>query len=187
MSYSARWNTNGTLQDFVAWDDLRAPATALKVGSTAPSSNTDYGWLEFAHNANAFVFHHFQLPHSWKEGSAIRPHCHWMKTTSAAGEVEWKLEYRWMSLGEVMDTSWTAVSVKTPSVTDGDTAYQQALSSFGSIDCTGKQISDMLVMKLTRLGTGYTGSNHYAAPAALLELDIHFQIDAFGSLQLYQK
>ena len=187
MTYSARWEVNGTLRDFVSWDDLRAPATALKVGSTAPSANTDYGWLEFAHNANAFVFHLFQMPHSWKEGSPIKPHVHWMKTTSAAGNVEWKLEYRWIPIRETMDSSWTAISNETPAVSDGDTQYQHALTPFGSVDCTGKQVSDMILIKLTRLGTGYTGSSHYTAPAALLELDIHYQIDSFGSIAEYSK
>lgn len=173
--------------DQTRWDDLRAPATSLKVGSTAPSSNTTYGWLEFAHNADAFVFVQIQLPHAWREGSELSPHVHWCKTTSAAGEVEWQLEYRWFNLGEVMDSGWTTLSAMTPAVDDGDTQYQQALTSLGTISGEGHQISDMLICKLTRLGTSYSGSSHYGAPAALLEFDIHYQVDSFGSEELFTK
>ena len=187
MAYSARWNTNGTLVDFVGWDDMKAPATSLKVGSTAPSADATNGWLTFAHNADAFVFHQFQLPHAWKEGSFLSPHVHWMKTTSAAGEVEWQFSYKWATIGQVVDTNFTDLTVLTPAVSDGDTAYQHALSAFADIDASGRKISDMLIVKLTRLGSSYSGSNHYTAPAALLEMDIHYQIDSFGSIQEFQK
>ena len=174
----------------IGWDDLRSPATVLKVGSTAPSTNTTYGWLEFAHNQNQYVFTHVQLPHSWRQGTALQPHVHWMKTTSATGEVEWQFLYRWVKIGEVMDASWlpaTGSSVLTPAVSDGNTAYQHALSAFGEIPVDGVQISDMLVCKITRLGSSYSGANHYTAPAALLEFDIHYQIDSFGSNYEYLK
>lgn len=176
-----------TTQYHTSWDDLKAPATSLKVGSTAPSSNTDYGWLEFAHNADAFVFSILQLPHAWKEGSTLKPHVHWMKTTAAAGEVEWQLEYRWVPIGEVMDAAWTTLSVLTPSVSDGNAQYQHALSAFGEIDGTGKTLSDMLICKITRLGSSYSGSSHYEAAAALIEFDIHYEIDSLGSEEEYIK
>lgn len=162
----------------LAWDDLRAP---LKVGSSAPATNTTYGWLEFAHNADNYVFTHIQLPHAWYSGTVLRPHVHWVKTTSAAGEVEWKLEYRWIGIGETMDGSWTPLSSFTPSVSDADTAYHHAITPLGDISSAGKDISDMLILKLTRLGSSYTGANHYGAAAALLEFDIHYLINSFGS------
>lgn len=169
------------------WDDLKAPATALKVGSTAPASNTTYGWLEFAHNADAFVFAYFQLPHHWNPGTTLKPHVHWMKTTSATGEVEWQLDYKWVNIGEVLDTSWTTLSDMTPNISDENTAYHHAITGLGSMSGEGHQISDMLICKLTRLGSSYSGSNHYTAAAALLEFDIHYQIDGWGSRQEYIK
>lgn len=189
MAIAARWRTDGTLIDFLGWEDLRAPASTLKVGSTAPSTNTTYGWLEFAHNADAFVFTQMQLPHSWNIGSVLHPHVHWCKTTSASGEVEWQLEYRWIGIGDVMDNSWTTLSAMTTAdaASDGDTQYQQAITPLGQIATTGKSISDMLICKLTRLGTSYSGSDHYGAAAALLEFDMHYRIDSFGSSQEFIK
>lgn len=178
---------DNTTQYHPAWEDLRAPATSLKVGSTAPSVNTDNGWLEFAHNADAFVFHLFQMPHGWAEQTTLKPHVHWMKTTSAAGEVEWQFSYKWVPIGDVIDTNFTDLTELTPAVSDGDTAYQHALTAFSDIDATGKTLSDMLVVRLTRLGSSYSGANHYTAAAALLEMDIHYLVDTQGSEELYTK
>ena len=178
------------LQDFwlkESWDDLRAPATSLKTGGTPPTVNTTFGWLEFAHNQDEFVFQFFQLPHSWKVGTVLKPHVHWMKTTTASGEVEWQFQYRWLKTGEVLDAAWTTLSSLTPVVSDGGTQYQSAITSFGDITTDGIDISDMLICKLTRLGSSYSGASHYAAAAALVELDIHFMRDGFGSPQVYRK
>ncbi len=162
------------------WDDLRAPASNLKAGLTSPTQNNTYGWLEFAHNRDEFAFTQFQLPHHWSPGTLLKPHVHWMKTTSAVGEVEWELSYRWAKIGEVMDAAWTVLADFTPDVSDGDTQYQHALTSLGEITTDGIQLSDMLICKLTRLGTSYSGANHYTAPAALLEFDIHYKRSSMG-------
>ena len=99
-----------------------------------------------------------------------------MKTTSATGEVEWQLDYRWAKIGEAMDGSWTTLSDMTPDVSDADTVHTHALTALGTI-ATGDtvDVSDMLICKVTRLGSSYSGSNHYTAAAALLEFDIHYQ------------
>ena len=169
------------------YEDLRFPANNLTVGSSAPTVNTTYGWFEFQGNPtyNDYVFCQVQLPHAWREGSTLHPHVHWMKTTSAAGVVNWQLDYRWVKLGDVLDASWTTLSSETPSVSDGDTQYQHALTSLGEIVLDGtEQISDMLVCKLSRVAP--TGSS-YTPDAALLEFDIHYEVDSFGSEQLFKK
>ena len=175
-----------TDSEFV-WDDMKAPAAVLRVGSVSPSLNATYGWYEFSHNQDEYVFLQFQMPHDWALGTDLKPHVHWMKTTSAAGEVEWQLDYRWAKLGQVMDASWTTLSDMTPDVDDNDTQYSHALTGLGTIS-TGSTvgISDILVCKLTRLGTSYSGSSHYAATAAFYSFDIHYQRD-IGSEQEFVK
>lgn len=175
-----------TDSEFV-WDDMKAPAAILRAGAVAPTLNTTYGWYEFAHNQDEYVFFQFQLPHDWALGTDLKPHVHWMKTTSAAGEVEWQLDYRWAKIGQVMDAAWTTLSDMTPDVDDNDTQYSHALTGLGTI-ATGStvDISDMLICKLTRLGSSYSGASHYTAAAALLEFDIHYQRD-IGSVQEYIK
>lgn len=160
------------------WEDLRFPATAINPPGQAsdPDIDTTYGFFLFA--LNELIFLQVQLPHAWKVGSTIRPHVHWMKTTAAAGLVNWQLDYRWAKIGEVMDGSWTTLSSETPSVSDGDTQYQHAITELGDISDSSGDISDMLVMKLTRVAAS---ANEYGTDAALLEFDIHYEVDNVGS------
>ena len=173
--------------EIIRYEDLRFPATNLTLGASAPTVNGTYGWYEFQGNPTYgdYVFAQVQLPHAWREGSALYPHVHWAKTTSAAGVVNWQLDYRWVKLGEVLDASWTTLASETPSVSDGNTQYQHALTSLGEITLDGtEQISDMLICKLSRIAPSGTD---YAPAAVLLEFDIHYEVDSFGSEFLYTK
>ena len=160
------------------WDDLRFPAGNLKNGSSGvPAWNNTYGLQTFG--VGDYVFATVQLPHAWKVGTELRPHIHWCKTTSAAGTVRWELEYRWGKIGEVIDAAWTTLSNETPTVSDGDTAWQHALTPWDAITPPFDiQISDMLLCKLERVVEVGSG---YGPDVALLEFDIHYQIDSLGS------
>lgn len=166
------------------WDDLRFPAANLKNGSSGvPTWNNTYGLQEFS--IGDYLFCQVQLPHAWMKGTDLQPHFHWMKITSAPNLVAWQLEYRWIKIGDVMDGSWTTLSDETPDVSDGDTAWQHALTAVGAIPVDSTvELSDMLVCKLSRVATA--GAS-YGARAALLEFDVHYQIDSFGSRQEYIK
>lgn len=180
---------DNTSQYHASWDDLKAPATSLKAGNVSPTTNTTFGWLEFAHNSDEFVFSILQLPHKWKEGSTLKPHLHWMKTTAAEGLVEWQLEYRWSAITEVLDADWTTLASSTPATADDNLQYQHIITPFGEINAEGKTLSDMLICKITRLGTSYSGAGatHYTAAAALIEFDIHYEIDSLGSEEEFTK
>ena len=171
----------------VEWEDLRFPATAINPPGQAsdPDVDTTYGTLLFAASGTEMIFVLAQLPHSWQEGSDLHPHIHWAKTTSASGNVMWELQYRWSKIGEVMDSSWTTLTKATTTVSDGDTAEQHAITAFDAISGTGCSVSDMLVMKVSRLGDD--AADTYGADARLLEFDIHLQIDSRGSLAEYTK
>lgn len=166
------------------WDDLRFPSADLKSGTSGvPSWNNTYGLQEF--DVGDYLFATVQLPHGWKEPSDMEPHIHWMKITSAAGNVNWQIEYRWIKIGEVMDGSWTTLSSETPYVSDGDTAWQHALTPLGTMTVDGsEQISDMLQIKVSRVAAAGT---EYGTRAALLEFDIHLQLDSHGSVKEYIK
>ena len=177
----------GTLTD--AYDDLRFPATAVNPPGAASDPDWDTttpGWL-FDASSTEIIHLIAQLPHQWHVGTDLEPHVHWMKTTSADGNVYWRLEYKWAGIGEVLDTNWTTVNVTTTvaGTPDNDTANEHLISSFGSIDTTGKGISDILLMKLSRIGGD--GSDTYGADARFLEFDIHYAIDGFGSDGVYTK
>ena len=183
-SRTKMWNI---LEDVTTprWDDLRFPVANLKTGSAGvPSWNNTYGVYEFL--INEYLFCQVQLPHAWEVGSILKPHIHWAKTTSDTGLVKWQMDYRWAKIGEVIDSSWTTIAAEIPAVSDNDTAWTQALTAFPEIATPSDiQISDMLLCKISRetpAGASY-GSN----PAALLEFDIHYKIDSFGSTLEYIK
>jgi len=173
--------------DTPQWEDLRFPAASINpTGVTgAAGRDADFGWLTFAYNTTQVAAVQIQLPHSWKEGSTLRPHVHWMKTTSASGGVYWQLEYRWVGIGDVMAGSWTTIGSSTPATSDSDTQYKHAITELGSITAVGKTVSDMLVAKLSRVHDN--AADTYGAAVALLEFDIHYHVDSFGSNYEYYK
>ena len=157
------------------WDDMKFPASAVNPPGLAsdPDFDTTYGGWLFAASGQELLFLQGQLPHKWLVNSVLHPHVHWQKTTSAGGNVVWQLEYRWARIGYTMDASWTTLSADTPAggTPDNDTANQHLITSLGEIDASGKDISDMLIMKLSRLGSD--GDDTYGADCRLLEYDIH--------------
>lgn len=169
------------------WDDLRFPATAVNPPGQAsdPDFDTTNGGYLFATGSTETIFLIAQLPHSWAEGTDLKPHVHWQKTTSAGGDVLWRLSYKWAAIAEVMDSSFTDVDVSTVAAgtPDNDTANEHLITPFGALAATSKTVSSMLVMKLSRIG----GGDDYGADARLLEFDIHYQIDSFGSNQEFTK
>ena len=165
------------------WDDLRFPAGAANPPGLAsdPAFDTTNGGYLFDATGTEVLFFQAQMPHAWKEGSIIRPHVHWQKTTSAAGDVYWQLDYKKAPIGAVMDAAFTTLSVATTvgGTPDNDLAGEHLISSFGDVDMSGNELSDMLLIKLSRIGGN--AADTYGADARLLEFDIHYQRDSAGS------
>lgn len=171
------------------WDDLRSPAAAINPPGQASDPDfdtTNGGWL-FAAAGTELLFLQVQLPHSWRQGTVIVPHVHWQKTTSASGNVLWQFDYKWSPRGAVMDADFTTLQVSSTvaGTPDNDTANEHLISSFGDVSGSGKEISDMLVCKLSRIGGD--AADTYGADARLLEFDIHYQSDYRGSAGQFTK
>ena len=180
----------GRITDLIApWDDLRFPVTAINPPGAAsdPDIDTTNGTLLFAANGTETIFVTAQLPHTWYAGTDIVPHVHWMKTTSATGNVVWELAYKWVPIGEVIDASFTVltVSATVAGTPDTDTAGKHLISSFGNVSTTGKDISDHLILRVSRLGGD--ASDTYGADAELMEFDIHYQKNSLGSNEPFAK
>ncbi len=163
------------------WDDLRFPAAGINPPGQASDPDVDManGTLLFAASGTEVVVMQAQMPHAWKEGSSISPHVHWYKTTSAAGDVMWRMGYKKAGRGEVMDEDFTLLTSSTSVITDDDTAGQHLITVFDDIDMSDMIISDMLIMYMARLGNHEDDT--YGTDAGLLEFDIHYQLDSNGS------
>lgn len=170
-----------------AWDDLKAPATAINpAGSVAPATiDTDDGSLVFTNGQTQIIAVWFQLPHAWKVGSDLSLHLHWAKTTSAAGTVKWQSKFEWTNIGAVR-AGFSAFVDGTEGIPNSDTAGKHALFEFPDYVGTGKTISSMVCVVLQRLSSGGSADT-YGAPVKLFEIDLHYQIDSLGSYLEYTK
>lgn len=172
---------DGTLDRW--WTPISLASTYAGSGN-APSRDPELGTLVFEDAKTQVVGGLAQMPHSWKEGSEIIPHVHWIQP--ATGNVVWQLEYRLMpAVGGAFPSTWTASSESAlVSAYPGSGDWVQ-ITRLPSIDMTGYEISAMILFRLTRLGSD--ASDTMTANAHLLEFDIHYQSDASGSSREFIK
>lgn len=167
----------------LVWDDLRFPAQGINpLGSAAPPAVDDTvypGTLLFSSSTENIIAGVAQMPHAWKNGTAVHPHVHWCKTTSAVGGVVWEFRYCLADLTGVFGayTDWEVCTYPAP---DSDTANKHAVAAWEFIDMTGKKDSAIMLWQVRR-NTGATADN-YGAPARLYEFDLHYQTDRLGSV-----
>jgi len=167
-----------------SWDDLRFPSQGINPPGAAsdPDVETTTGLWLFAAAATQMLAGIAQMPHSWKEGTTLKPHVHWQKTTSAGGDVLWQFDYEVVNNGAVAAMDYgsqlqaTTVATGTP---DGDTANEVLITPLGDITMTGKTVSSIIFWKLSRIGSD--AADTYGADARMLEFDIHYEVDSFGS------
>lgn len=175
----------------IVWDDLRV---SLDKGSS--SASLEYVWGSagpqiwyFRDNegleAMSFVV---QIPHSWKEGTMIYPHIHWLPKASKSGNVEWNLDYSWQnydSATPLVFSTYTTSTVVTPGPFVANTHRITSLTDGTGLVGTGKKISSILICRIWRNSSN--GADTYRDDAGLLSLDFHYQIDTVGSRAEYVK
>jgi hypothetical protein len=166
-----------------AYEDIPIPATAINPTGAAspPGIDTADGGYFFDSASTEVISIITRMPHTWAEGTDITFRVHWTKTTSAAGNVYWRLEYKWAPINEVYDSSWTTLNQTAviASVSDTNTANKHLISEFSSITTTGKERSDNIIVKLSRIGGD--ASDTYGADARLLACRVRFQSNAWGA------
>lgn len=160
------------------WDDLRFPAAGINPpgAGTDPTRDTTDGRLVFSASATNIIAVQVQMPHHWAVGTAIYPHVHWSPSNTDTGNALWRLEYKVANINTVFPGSFTALDKLSAGAGTADT---HQMASFDPITMTGKTISCMLLMLLSRIGGD--GSDTFTGTAKLDEFDIHYQIDGFGS------
>lgn len=166
------------------WDDLRFPASNIRLGGDAPATFQafkDGGILSFASNTDQYIYVVAQLPHTWAEGTDIEAHVHWTIPTSGAGggtaeNVKWDLTYSWSNKeGIIPDSSSDTVTVDVRNTT----ANYHLQDSFGLISGVGKTYSSCLIISIKR---DTSVANDYAYSVYLIEFDIHYKKNRFGTI-----
>ncbi len=177
-------DVNWDLNDAPQWDDLRFPVAGINPpgAASAPARDTTDGRLHFSASAVNIIAIQVQMPHAWKLDSAIFPHLHWSPSTTNTGNCLWKLQYKIANIGDVFPASWSESTVLDAGggVVDG-----HQLAAFSDIDMTGYNLSCMLLMLVSRLGSDPTDT--FTGEAILNEVDIHYQLDALGSNEMLTK
>jgi hypothetical protein len=169
-----------------AWDDLRFPAQAIGAGASGVTWDSTYGGMKYPSNADSSIQAVAQMPHSWKEGSNIRPHIHWQPAAGTAlGSVAtvWRLCVVWRNNGETQGAATCATVTVTPSASS---TLALQITEFPELTATGKNISSILDITLTRLASTSAADN-MLTDAILKEFDIHYLTDSFGSDLEYVK
>lgn len=175
------------------WGDLTFQITTLATGG-APPTPGNFGpsgsircYLFDGGSTLEAVEGAIQMPHRWKVGTAIYPHVHWAPTTTGLGDVLWQLEYYWLGFNEAASGAPTNIQAAlTPAQgAPMGTAWKHMINSFSPITPSTQNISSIMMFRLFRDPTA--SGDSYAASAALMAFDIHYQIDSFGSFDEYAK
>lgn len=167
------------------WIDFNFGVGALGRGASAPDlitlGSTDIQVLAFdGVNTMEQVSVDLELNHNWKEGTILKPHVHWMPTTTGAGNVNWQLEYVIVQDEAVVGASTTInVIVATPGV-----AWQQEFAAFPDIDASAFTIGAQAFFRLFR---DPTDNDTYGTDAAIATFGVHVQVDTLGSRQVGTK
>ena len=165
------------------YEDIIMNPAATKPGANAPDfvkkiddavgATGLYLW-SFPANKQTDLFFIYQINHSWKEGSELRPHIHWGQTVVESGKhVTWQFEYTIINVDEVCTPS-TVLTIQPVC----PTARTHIISHFTPIDATGKKISCVMPCRLSRVPTGV---NESTQGATLLSFDLHHIVSTMGS------
>ena len=170
------------------WDDLRFPVQNLKINAanSKPDTITPIAGLQLygfdGGSASEWVSGVAQLPHTWKSRTALHPHVHWMPSTTATGRVCWELQYTVASINSVFNT--TVATMLATDYTDGTNYMHRycSLATIGMTNISASNVSTIILFRLLRRAD-YSAHDTYGNDAALLEFDIHYEVDSYGSDQ----
>ena len=168
--------------DELLWTDLRTPLTPAQINPTNSKPDFDYtniGLLFPQNDTTEYIVASFQMPHSYKEGSDIDPHIHLGQALDL--QAIFKLEYKWINIGDDANISWTTLTLDTYVVEYVSGTLHQILKPSAHIDGTGMKISSILKVKL------YRDDNVYTGDILVSDLDVHYQEDSNGSTEEYVK
>lgn len=178
----------------IVWDDLRAPATGLRLDSAATRYSFDPLNVGVQFDADARYTEEqitviFQMPHNWKLNSEVRLHFHWIQNQNAVPN--WLGSYRYYGNNQCCPSAWTTVVSNTPEFSypgSGDLSQVNRIASFTPMNL---DLSGMIEVKFWRdtgdVSTLFGAADPYTGQALLKEIDLHYQIDSTGSTSEREK
>jgi hypothetical protein len=164
------------------WEDLRFPSNNIRLSGAAPASDQAYRGgvvLSFSSVTDNYVYLTVQMPHSWREGDNVTAHIHWTIPVGGLGgvaeNVKWDLTYSWANMNASFPVQSTASFTRNVATV---TANTHLLNDWVELNGAGKTRSSMIILSVKR---DTSVANDYASTALLLEFDIHYRQNRFGS------
>lgn len=170
----------------IVWDDLRFPAQGINPSGliVPPDVDTSTGMLMFPGNKDAEIGGIAQMPHGWRYESVIYPHLHIICPTANTSDSRWKFEYNIGNPEGSLDLAFGSFNtLSTVTLTNPNDAQKMLVVSFGPLDMTGYFKSACILWKVTRLASSDVLDTD-SSSIAMLEFDIHYQIDRRGSQEM---
>jgi hypothetical protein len=181
--------------DATVWDDYVTPLgpnnwngvannpALTKLFDDGSSSQGVYAYV-FSDGDESLIT--IQMPHKWKEGTTIYPHIHFMCTSdvSPADNFGIEYEYTWVDIGEDFAVNTTLSTIDISTGVNTDNMHQAGDITAAGIDGTGHTISSVLLCRIKRVAA--SGDN-YAGGVAILDFDVHYEIDTVGSREMLSK
>lgn len=188
-------DTDGTVRlvgTATTFEDLRIDGLSTRVGVVAPTDevgfrgDNNFYSRNFVHNQADEVQFAVQLPHAWKEGSAIHPHVHFAPWATNAGAAAAKFIFAYYIANVNGTFPASPATFPVTKTWTGDARWQHLIAggADAGIDMTGYTLSSILKVRMYR---DNTVTNNLADKVALLYIDIHYEIDALGSDSEYGK
>ena len=173
------------------WDDMNGSALQLKVLGTGLSISNTENTLDFTTAADLadYAFDNYQVRHTWRIGSMIRPHIHWQQVQNNIPN--FLFQYRWQTNGGSKTTAWTNLKCNTTAFTYTSGTLNQISTTTGITPPAGAGLSDVIQLRVLRDNANasgvFTGADPYTVTASILFVDIHIESDTLGSRQEYIK
>ncbi len=167
------------------WDDVTISASSVPSGPSEPA----FQYLTGSTNLQVRIFQGggstedratftFQFPHSYVEGSNIKPHIHCITTNqlTASSNVVFSLEYRWIGIGQSV-TNDSIIIVTNAVPTNSCTHF---LIDLGTITNSGQGISSQFIGELKRRNSNASDNLDYGL--GFLDFDVHVLVNSLGSV-----
>jgi hypothetical protein len=164
------------------WNDAFVDGLSLVGGATDPPVFAAFMGTVFGRrfdDAKVSSAHGtLEVPHDYKEGTAIDVHIHWSPTTTNTGNCQWGFEY---TIANINGT-FGATTTPTPVVQAGSGVIaKHQMLDIAQISGTGRKISDVICFRIFRDGNALPDS--FTGNAFLHRIALHYECDTLGSRQ----
>lgn len=183
----AEFEDDGTLilyGEATSWDDLSAPLNTERQGAGGKPDYdfTNLGLLFPQNDDTEIAYLIIQMRHQKLLDSDIKLHVHYIQ--SVTQQPTFKIDYRWYNNGDAVPGSWTTISTAdgNKGIFTWSSGSILQIATFPAVSAPANEtVSSNLDIKL------YRDDNDVTGDVLAKYVDLHYQINSFGSREEYTK